>query len=74
MAQVWIAYDHVINYKVDLDEEEVVEVEIPGWMNTFDQPGSAWTESGGVVDLSDDLQERVIEILENQPMPEPYWG
>jgi hypothetical protein len=42
--QIWVAYDHTVHYLVDLDEKEVVKVEIPGWMNTFESPGAVWND------------------------------
>jgi hypothetical protein len=74
MAEVWVAYDHVVHYKVDIDNEEILEVEIPGWMNTFGEPGSIWTEDGTNLPLTDEQEDAMIEVLENQSMPTPYWG
>jgi hypothetical protein len=73
MKPVWVAYDHVVHYLVDLDEKEVLEVEIPGWMNTFESPGSIWSDEG-LYPLTDEQQDAMIEVLETSPMPEPYWG
>ena len=73
MAEVWVAYDHVVHYKVDLDNQEVLEVEIPGWLNSFAEPGTIWADQP-FVSLTDEDQDDMIDILENSSMPEPYWG
>lgn len=74
MSEVWVAYDGVIHYKVDLENREVVAVEIPGWLNSFQDPGSVWSEDDSIVSLTADEEDAMMEILENSPMPEPYWG
>jgi len=76
MKTIWVAYDHVVHYEVDLDNKEVLSVEIPGWINTFDQPGTMWSTEGTnqINPLTEEQEERMIEILENSSMPEPYWG
>ena len=73
MTQVWVAYDHTVHYLVDLDDKEVIEVEIPGWMNTFESPNVVWDDSGTQF-LTGEQEDAMIEVLENSPMPEPYWG
>jgi hypothetical protein len=71
--EVWVAYDHVVHYKVNLATHEVVEVEIPGWINTFGEPGTIWSDEG-IDPLTDEQEDTMIEILETESMPTPYWG
>jgi hypothetical protein len=73
MAEVWVAFDHVIHYKVDLDNKEIVEVEIPGWINTFDSPGTVWNDDGVQV-LTEAQEWDMLDTLESEPMPDPTWG
>lgn len=72
--EVWVAYDHVVHYKVDLDSREVLEVEIPGWLNTYSEPGTVWSDDPTFRSLTDEDEDAMIDILENSSMPEPYWG
>lgn len=71
MAKVWVAYRQTIHYLVDTYEREIEQVEIPGWLNTFDYPEAVWLEDGTVLTSAPD---EVVEILENESMPEPYWS
>jgi len=73
MAEVWVAYDHVIHYKVDIENREILEVEIPGWMNTYDQPGAIWSDDGQI-SLTDTEEDAMIEVLETESYPTPYFG
>jgi len=71
--EVWVAYDHVVHYKVNLATHEILEVEIPGWLNTYEQPGIVWDDDRSV-SLTEAEEDAMIEILETEPMPTPYWG
>jgi hypothetical protein len=74
IMQTWVAYNHTVHYLVDLDNEEVIEVEIPGWMNTFESPEVVWSPDSDPILLTDRMEERIIEVLENSSMPDPTWG
>jgi hypothetical protein len=75
IMRTWVAYNHTVHYLVDLDDKEVVAVEIPSWMNTFEEPGMVWSEDDrSTLPLTETLEDAMIEVLENSPMPEPYWG
>jgi len=73
MAEVWVAFDHVIHYKVDIENREILEVEIPGWLNTYDQPGAIWSDDGQI-SLTDTEEDAMIEVLETESYPTPYFG
>jgi hypothetical protein len=71
--EVWVAYDHVVHYKVNLATHEILEVEIPGWLNTYGEPGTVWSDEDTRA-LTEAEEDAMIEILETEPMPTPYWG
>lgn len=76
MTQVWLAYNHAVHYLVDTDTGEVVESQLPGWVNTFSDPITVWTEDGDIDGLvPDSVQDKAIEILETYyPMPDAVWN
>jgi hypothetical protein len=71
--EIWVAYDHVVHYKVNLETHEILEVEIPGWLNTYEAPGSVWSDED-TRPLTDEEEECMIEILETEFYPTPYFG
>jgi hypothetical protein len=69
MAQVWAAYTHTVHYLVDTEDEYIEVIELPGWMNTFQDPDTMWFYDGTKVSEHSDLGQQVIKILENEPLP-----
>lgn len=71
MAKIWASYTHTVHYMVDTEDETIEEVELPGWLNSYQSPDLLW-DNLTVQSVGEDHPEyeKVISILENSPLPE----
>ena len=72
MAKIWAAYTHTVHYLVDTEDEIIEEVELPEWINSFQNPSLLWdnTSMQSLSSISDEEYEHIINILETEPLPD----